>query len=123
MITIHGTTRIALESRAKFIDLASATIADSLLEEGCITYTCSEDIIEPGVFRWVEVWRDLDTFNAHAEAPHHVEFLRALTAPDGAKRSGPAEGVFLESTILTSDDLVRLDFSPLARPNTPVSAS
>ncbi|MET0953551.1 MAG: putative quinol monooxygenase, partial [Aeromicrobium sp.] len=101
MITIHATTRIAPESRESFVELAAATIADSLAEDGCITYTCAEDLVEPGAFRWVEVWRDLDAFNAHAEARHHVEFIRALSSPDGPRRNGPAEGAFLESVVLT----------------------
>jgi quinol monooxygenase YgiN len=116
MITIHATTRIAPESRDVFIRLASATIADSLLEDGCVTYTCAEDIVEPGAFRWVEVWRDLDAFNAHAEAEHHVEFLRAMAAPDGARRSGPPEGTFLEATTLDAAAMDQMGFSPLGRP-------
>lgn len=117
MITIHATTRVAPDSRDHFVRLAAATIAESRLEDGCVAYTCAEDIVEACTFRWVEVWRDLESFNAHAEAAHHVEFLRALGGPDGVRRDGPAEGTYLEASVLDDKARERLGFSRLSRPN------
>ena len=109
MIIIHATTRIAPESREAFLAAARATIADSLKEDGCVTYSLSEDITEPGAFNWIEVWRDLDAFNDHVNAEHHLELLRQLAGP--IQRSGPAHGTTFEARVVDTEEQRRMGFA------------
>ncbi|MET1132369.1 MAG: putative quinol monooxygenase [Aeromicrobium sp.] len=117
MITVLATTRIASDSIEAFKKLTRDTIAASLVEDGCVAYTCSEDITEPGAFNWVEVWRDLEAFNAHGESQHHLEFLRALGDPEGVQRSGPATGTFLVAEELSHEQRQEMGFTSVVEPN------
>jgi quinol monooxygenase YgiN len=118
MITIVAATYIEWDSREEFIKLAAQTVEESLKEDGCIAYSCAEDIREPGTFRWIEVWRDLEAFNAHAEAVHHRDFLSAVGTPGGPQRSASPEGIFFDARALTPEERDDMGFSPHSRPAT-----
>lgn len=123
MITVLATTHIAPESLDVFKAAVRQTIADSLAEDGCVMYSCSEDLTEPGAFNWVEVWRDVDAFNAHGESPHHLDLLRLLADPKGVHRSGPASGTFWSAEELTAQRRKELGFTPVIEPgHVPASA-
>ena len=44
----------------------------SRAEDGCIEYVYSEDLIEPGLVRVFEIWRDEAALHAHHNAPHFL---------------------------------------------------
>ena len=117
MITIIAATRVAAESHDAFVAIARATIDASRVEEGCLHYSCSEDLSEPGTFRWIEQWRDIATFNAHAESLHHLNFLEQLADPQKVRRSGSAEGQYLDGEKLSPDERLERGFSPMSAPN------
>lgn len=116
MIIVLATTRIASESRDAFLNETKATIEASLAEAGCVTYTCSESITEPGAFNWVEVWADLDTFNSHAEATHHLDYVTALADATYIKRSAPPSGAYYEARHLDAETREAMGFSPASMP-------
>lgn len=116
MIIVHATTSIATESRDAFLEEARGAIAASLVESGCVTYTCSEDVTSPGTFHWVEEWADLASFNLHAEAAHHLDFIRALGDQTRIVRSGPPRGAYYEADPLDADRRAAMGFAPASSP-------
>ncbi|MFJ3212626.1 putative quinol monooxygenase [Streptomyces flaveolus] len=116
MIVVHGTTHIAPESRAAFLEAARDTIAISLAEAGCVTYTCAEDITRPGTFHWTEVWADLGAFNAHADAAHHLDFIRTLADTTRIVRAAPPSGAYFDAEPLDAERRAALGFSVSSTP-------
>jgi quinol monooxygenase YgiN len=45
-------------------------------EPGCLLYAYGEDVLDPGLVRIVERWRDWPSLEAHDRAPH-IEAWRA----------------------------------------------
>jgi quinol monooxygenase YgiN len=39
-------------------------------EDGCILYAFAEDVLDPGMIRIVERWRDWPSLDAHGKAAH-----------------------------------------------------
>lgn len=118
MIVVVATTPVAPESVEGFRALAAEQVLASRQEDGCVHYSCSESAVEPGVFHWIEIWRDLAAFNAHAEAPHHLEYLRVLGDGSRVRRAGPASAHYFDADPLDVASLVDRGFSRLAVPNT-----
>ncbi|MBC2864967.1 putative quinol monooxygenase [Streptomyces mexicanus] len=116
MIIVHGTTHVAPESRDAFLEEAKGTIALSLAEAGCMAYTCSEDITRPGTFHWIEEWADLETFNAHADAAHHLDFIRALADSTRIIRSAPPSGTYFDAEPLDAQRRAAMGFSISSAP-------
>lgn len=106
MIVVHATSYIAPESRKVYLTLTRETIEASRREEGCIAYSCSEDIAEPGAFHWFEAWADVESFNAHVVSDHHRGYVARLTVSGEVRRTRTPEGHYLEATELSHDELL-----------------
>lgn len=39
-------------------------------QDACIAYDVAEDLFEPGLFRFSEIWPDAESLAAHLRAPH-----------------------------------------------------
>ena len=59
-------------------DLVDATIR----EDGCVTYDVAEDIFDPGLIRFSEIWPDKDALSRHLQAAHIAPW-RAISADLG----------------------------------------
>jgi quinol monooxygenase YgiN len=46
-------------------------------EDGCIDYAYSVDVLDPGMVRVWEVWRDKETLQRHFQMPHLAEWRAA----------------------------------------------
>lgn len=57
-------------------------------KDGCIAYEVAEDLTDPGLIRFSELWPDNESLDAHLVAPH-IEPWRAA-----AKRYGLRERMF-----------------------------
>lgn len=78
MLVIAGTIRIDAERRA---DAAAAAIemqTATRAEPGCISYTFSADLAEPGLFHVFEAWESPEALAAHFQAPHMATFQQAV---------------------------------------------
>jgi quinol monooxygenase YgiN len=68
------------------MDAAKGAIADmvaaSNAEEGCIAYTFTEDLLQPGVIHIVEKWQDEAALAAHFATPHMAAFGAAIAGLD-----------------------------------------
>ena len=43
--------------------------------DGCIAYEVAEDLFEPGLIRFAELWPDHDALQRHLRAPHIQPWL------------------------------------------------
>ena len=78
MLVIAGTVRIDPERRADAAAAAIEVQAATRAEAGCISYTLSADLAEPGLFHLFEEWESPEALKAHFQAPHMAAFQRAL---------------------------------------------
>jgi len=69
-VVILGTVRLPPERLEAARPHMAAMVADSRAEDGCLVYAYAEDVLEPGVIRVSEVWRDQPALDAHARSPH-----------------------------------------------------
>lgn len=70
MILVIGTIRAPAEALDALREPMAAVVAASRSEDGCIEYAYGADMLDPGLIRVVEAWRDRDALNRHFEAPH-----------------------------------------------------
>lgn len=75
-IIVAGTVRLPAGGLDAARPAMAAMIAASRAEHGCLAYAYAEDVLEPGLIRVFEVWRDQAAFDAHAHSDH----LRAWRA-------------------------------------------
>lgn len=78
MIVVTGTLRLAPEKMERARPVIAALLAATRQEEGCILYAFGEDVLEPGVLRIVEQWRDWTALEAHGKSAHVGDWRVAL---------------------------------------------
>ena len=74
MLVIAGTISIDPANRDAAIAAATEMMAGTLKESGCISYTFSADLSDPGGFRIFEEWESQEALDAHFQAPHMAHF-------------------------------------------------
>ncbi len=84
MLVIAGHIRIDPAKKDEAIPAAVEMMAETHKEPGCISYTFSADLSDPGVFRIFEEWESQDALDAHFKAPHMATF-QAKVAGFGVK--------------------------------------
>ncbi|MGB7408552.1 MAG: putative quinol monooxygenase [Pontixanthobacter sp.] len=74
MLILIGTVRLPAENvhEARFV--MQEMIEASQAEDGCKSYSYAEDVIEPGLIRIAEVWRDREALNTHFQSDHLAEW-------------------------------------------------
>lgn len=70
MILIIGTVRLPPENVGRARDAMAAMVAASRAEDGCLDYAYAEDVLDAGLIRVSERWRDRDALAAHFKTPH-----------------------------------------------------
>ncbi len=78
-LVLAGTVRIPPEQVATFRPYMTAMVGLSRQEDGCEEYSYAEDILEPGLIRVFEVWRDHAALAAHFTSSHMVEWRSTWT--------------------------------------------
>lgn len=78
MLIIMGTVRIAPERIAAALPAMRRMVAASNAEDGCLLYAYSQDLVDPGVVRISERWRDRDALKAHFASPHMAEWRQVI---------------------------------------------
>ena len=91
MIMIEGWVRMDAADIDRLRPAAATMIAATRLEDGCEEYAFSQDLVDPGLFRIVERWRDEAALAAHFQTPHMAVFSAALGA---ANRQGGSVKVY-----------------------------
>ncbi len=70
MIIVMGSFRLALENFAAAQPMMDKVIAATRAEDGCLLYAYSRDVVDPGLVRVSEKWRDRAALDAHFQATH-----------------------------------------------------
>lgn len=78
MIVIAGHVRLDPAHREPAIAAAREMMEATRQEKGCISYTFSADLEEPGCFRIFEEWEDDAALAAHFGAPHMAAFQKKV---------------------------------------------
>jgi quinol monooxygenase YgiN len=78
MLVVAGAIEIDPANRDAAIAAALRMMEETQREPGCISYTFSADLAEPGRFRIFEEWRDEAALHAHFKAPHMAAFQKAV---------------------------------------------
>lgn len=78
MILVQGWARVAPGDIKGLRSAIAAQLNATRSEDGCIEYAMAEDLLEPGLIRITERWRDEAALTAHFTAPHMAAFNAAL---------------------------------------------
>jgi quinol monooxygenase YgiN len=76
-VVIAGTVRVPPENLTRFKPHMEKMLAASRAEDGCLVYSYAVDVLEPGLVRVFEAWRDQAALEAHFQAPHMAEWRAA----------------------------------------------
>jgi quinol monooxygenase YgiN len=82
MILVIGTIRAPVEAMERLREPMAAVVAASRAEDGCVDYAYGADMLDPGLIRVSEAWRDRAALDAHFTAPH-MDAWRAARASLG----------------------------------------
>ena len=85
MLIIEGWLQLGPGEFAKMKDAASAMVAATRTEAGCIHYAFALDIDEPDLIRISEKWVDQAALDAHFASPHMASFNQSMS---GLERLG-----------------------------------
>ena len=70
MIIVMGTIRAPAAAMATLRAPMAAVIEATRAEDGCIDYGYAEDVLDPGLIRIAERWRDRAALEAHFKTAH-----------------------------------------------------
>jgi quinol monooxygenase YgiN len=70
MILIAGTVRVPPENLPRFKPHMERMVTASRAEDGCLTYSYAVDVLDAGLIRIFEAWRDRASLDAHARSGH-----------------------------------------------------
>ena len=76
MLLITGTIRLPAGNLDRARPAMAAMVRASRAEDGCLGYSYAEDIVEPGLIRITELWRDSEALDRHFRSAH-IECWRA----------------------------------------------
>lgn len=74
MILVLGTVRIDPDRLETARAVMERMVAASRAEDGCITYSYAQDLLDPHVVHVIEKWRDMPALEAHFATPHLAEW-------------------------------------------------
>ena len=77
MLLITGTVRLPPERLPDARGPMRAMIEASRAEDGCLAYSYAEDVLEPGLIRVTEMWRDQAALDAHFRSDHIAQWRAA----------------------------------------------
>lgn len=70
MILVTGIFRIPRENLDAIRPMMLNVIEASCSEDGCLAYSYAADVVETGLFRVFEAWRDRETLDRHIASDH-----------------------------------------------------
>ncbi len=74
MLMILGSFRVDVARMDDARPAMLRMLTESRAEPGCIQYSYSQDLLDPGLFLVTERWRDRDALSGHFTAPHLLEW-------------------------------------------------
>lgn len=80
MIIITGSFRVPPGSIDLIRPAMETMIHASRAEDGCIEYAYALDVLDPGLVRVIERWRDRDALEAHFRTVHIADWRAQVAA-------------------------------------------
>lgn len=80
MLLIIGTIRLPPSSFEEAMPVMERMISGSRAEDGCLEYSYARDVLDAGLIRVTEVWRDKAALDAHFHSPHIAEWRSSWPA-------------------------------------------
>ena len=78
MLVVAGYVKMNPEKVESATAAAQTVMAATRQEGGCISYTFSRDLAEPGLFHIFEEWESQAALDAHFKTPHMATFQKAM---------------------------------------------
>ena len=78
MLIIEGWLKLASGEFDKVAEAARTMVAETLKEEGCLSYAFSRDINDPDLIRIAERWESSEALAAHWQSEHMAAFNAAM---------------------------------------------
>ncbi|MEM9253920.1 MAG: putative quinol monooxygenase [Pseudomonadota bacterium] len=78
MIVVNGVVKSSVAEIDAMREAIAQMEAASRAEEGCIDYTFSAEINDPGIIRITEKWQTLEALQVHFATPHMADFQAAM---------------------------------------------
>jgi quinol monooxygenase YgiN len=69
-VIVAGTFRVPPENLDALMTPLRAVVEATKVEDGCLTYSYGADVMEPGLIRVFEIWRDQACLTAHFRSSH-----------------------------------------------------
>ncbi|TJV45778.1 MAG: antibiotic biosynthesis monooxygenase [Mesorhizobium sp.] len=80
MLLIIGTIRLPPDKFEEAKSAMERMISGSRAEDGCLEYSYACDVLDAGLMRVTEVWRDRAALDAHFRSPHIADWRSSLPA-------------------------------------------
>jgi len=80
MLLIIGTIRLPAGKLEEARPVMERMISGSRAEDGCHEYSYAHDVLDAGLIRVTEVWRDKAALDAHFRSPHIAEWRASWPA-------------------------------------------
>ncbi len=78
-VFVVGLLRIPPQNLERARPILRTLIETTRAEDGCLSYAFAEDLLELGLIRVSETWRDDAALAAHDQAPHMAPWRAAST--------------------------------------------
>ncbi|MDB5446992.1 MAG: antibiotic biosynthesis monooxygenase [Phenylobacterium sp.] len=69
-VVVAGHFRLPPENLAGLKPHMAVVVSATRAEDGCLVYAYAEDVLEPGLIRVFEVWRDQAALDGHFASAH-----------------------------------------------------
>ncbi|KAA3451797.1 antibiotic biosynthesis monooxygenase [Mesorhizobium sp. SARCC-RB16n] len=87
MLLIIGTIRLPPDRLDEARPVMERMVRASRAEDGCLEYSYAQDVLDPGLIRVTEAWRDRLALDAHFRSPHIAEWRSSWPALGIGKRN------------------------------------
>ena len=74
MIIVMAKVTVKPEKKAELLNLAKGVIAETVKEQGCVSYVLFDNPYDPTGCMFVEEWTDLDALRQHIASAHIAEW-------------------------------------------------
>jgi quinol monooxygenase YgiN len=81
-VAVFGTLRFPVGKIAELRPHLKQLVDATYRNDGCIAYDVAEDLFDPGLIRFSELWPDHESLQRHLRAPH-LEPWRAVARECG----------------------------------------
>jgi len=75
-VAVFGILKFPPEKLAQIRPHLKVLIETTYRNDKCLAYDVAEDLFEPGLLRFSELWPDHDSLARHLEAPHLVPWRK-----------------------------------------------